>query len=100
MNAISNFKEPIRVLCMRHRVKSLYAFGSVLTPQFNFTSDVDLIVEFNSMRVEYYADNYFALKDALQNLFKRPVDLLENQALRNPLFIQELQNQKVLIYGH
>jgi predicted nucleotidyltransferase len=100
MNAISNFQEPIHALCKRHRVKNLYAFGSALTPQFNFTSDVDLIVEFNSMRIESYADNYFALKEALQNLFKRPVDLLENQALRNPHFMQEIQDQKVLLYGH
>jgi predicted nucleotidyltransferase len=99
MIEILNFQKPIHTLCKKHRVKSLYAFGSILTDHFNSTSDVDLVVEFNVMEVKAYADNYFALKDALQNLFNRPIDLLENQALNNPLFIQELQDQKILVYG-
>lgn len=99
MNAISSYQEPIHELCEIYSVKSLYAFGSVLTSQFNSNSDVDLIVEFNSMEVDNYADNYYALREALQNLFDRHVDLLEKQALRNPLFIEALDAQKILVYG-
>lgn len=99
MNAILHYEEPIHKLCKRYSVKSLYAFGSVLTPQFNSSSDVDLLVEFDSVEVDTYADNYYALKEALQNLFDRHVDLLENQALQNPLFIEALDAQKILVYG-
>ena len=99
MNAIQSYQEPIHMLCKRYSVKSLYAFGSVLTPQFNSSSDVDLLVEFDSVEVDRYADNYYALKEALQNLFDRHVDLLEKQALHNPLFIEALDAQKILVYG-
>jgi uncharacterized protein len=99
MNAILSYQEPIHVLCETYSVKSLYAFGSILTSKFNSTSDVDLIVEFNSLEVDNYADNYFALKEALQNLFDRQVDLLEKQALHNPLLIEALDAQKILVYG-
>ncbi len=99
MNAISSYQEPIHELCEIYRVKSLYAFGSVLTSQFNSNSDVDLLVEFDSVEVDAYADNYYALREALQNLFDRHVDLLEKQALHNPLFIEVLDAQKILVYG-
>jgi predicted nucleotidyltransferase len=59
---------------------------------------VDLIVKFHNIPVEDYADNYFDLKFSLQDMFKRPVDLLEEQAIRNPYFIQHINREKRLIY--
>jgi len=66
-------------------VKSLYAFGSILTQHFNPESDIDLIVDFNSMDLNDYADNYFDLKFSLQNILNRPIDLLEHRLLRIPI---------------
>jgi predicted nucleotidyltransferase len=86
-------------LCRQHKVKALYAFGSVLTEKFSSDSDVDFIVAFHDMPVEGYADNYFDFKFSLQDTLKCPVDLLEEQALRNPYFIQNISRQKQLIYG-
>ena len=37
----------ISKLCDAHKVKRLYAVGSILTDKFNEHSDVDFIVEFN-----------------------------------------------------
>jgi predicted nucleotidyltransferase len=86
-------------LCRQHKVKTLYAFGSVLTEKFGSDSDVDLLVKFHDMPVEDYADNYFDFKFSLQGIFKRSVDLLEEQAVRNPYFAQNINQQKQLIYG-
>jgi predicted nucleotidyltransferase len=47
----------IRQLCETHNVKSLYAFGSVLTDRFNPESDINLLVDFSPIAVEDYADN-------------------------------------------
>jgi len=80
-------------------VKSLYAFGSVLTNRFNNNSDIDLIVDINSENPLEYADCYFNLKFALQELFNRPVDLLENKAIKNDYLRQEIDNYKQLIYA-
>jgi predicted nucleotidyltransferase len=85
-------------LCNRHKVKTLYAFGSVLTDKFNKDSDVDLIVDFREIPVEDYADNYFDLKFSLQDILKRPIDLLEEQAIKNPYFRQSIEQKKQLVY--
>ena|SRR5260221_5603950 len=90
----------IRKLCSDHKVKQLYVFGSVLTNKFNKGSDVDLVVDFDPIDISLYADNYFDLKFSLQNILKRPIDLLEEKAIKNPYFRQNLNQQRRLIYEH
>jgi predicted nucleotidyltransferase len=90
----------IQKLCEQHRVDKLYAFGSVLTDRFSNDSDVDLVVRFKSdVPLFEYADNYFDFKFSLVDTFNRSVDLLEEQALKNPYFIKRLNETKQLIYG-
>ncbi len=86
-------------ICRQYKVKTLYAFGSVLTDKFHNDSDVDLIVDFREIPVEDYADNYFDLKFSLQDVLKRPIDLLEEQAIKNPYFRQSIEQKKQLVYG-
>jgi uncharacterized protein len=100
MNPIDSHIEEIRQLCAHHKVNQLYAFGSVLTNQFTKDSDIDLVVDFAPMDVPTYADNYFDFKFSLQRLLNRSVDLLEEKAIKNPFFKQQLNQQKRLIYGH
>jgi predicted nucleotidyltransferase len=71
----------------------------VLTPSFNSESDIDLIVDFKDIDLADYADNYFDLKFSLQEISKRPVDLLEEKAIKNPYFKQVLNESKELVYG-
>ncbi len=77
----------------------LYAFGSVLTDQFKDSSDIDLIVNFDKIKINDYANNYYNLKFSLEDIFKRPVDLLEEKALKNPYFKRSLEKQRKLVYG-
>jgi len=93
------YKNVLTQLCLQNKVKSLYAFGSVLTNRFNHDSDIDLIVDINSANPLEYADCYFNLKFALQDLFNRPVDLLENKSVRNDYLRLEIDNSKQLIYA-
>ena len=90
----------ISKLCADHKVKQLYAFGSVLTTKFNNESDVDLVVDFDPIDLSLYADNYFDFKFSLQKILNRPIDLLEDKAIKNPYFRQTLNQQRQLIYGH
>ncbi len=99
MNILDQYSIDIDKLCASHRVKSLYAFGSVLTDKFNADSDVDLIVDFESIAVENYADNYFDLKFSLQDILNRSVDLLEEKAMKNPFFKQAISQKRQLVYG-
>jgi predicted nucleotidyltransferase len=95
----SNINE-IEKLCIENKVKMLYAFGSVLTDTFNKKSDIDLLVDFDIIDISAYADNYYNLKFGLQKLFNRQVDLLEQKAIKNPFFLQQINQQKRLVYGH
>ena len=99
MDKLKEFLSDIERLCKTHKVKSLYAFGSVLTDQFNKDSDIDLIVDFANISIEDYADNYFDLKFSLQDMFKTPIDLLEEKAIKNPYFKESVIQQRQLIYG-
>ncbi len=99
MKRLETYAPEIIQLCKYHKVKSLYAFGSILTDSFDKESDIDLIVDFSNLPLEDYADNYFDFKFSLQDLLKRPVDLLEEKAIKNPYFRKSVDQQRQLVYG-
>jgi len=92
------YTEQIKKLCANHKVRNLYVFGSVITKDFSDKSDIDFIVDFNTNDPFEYANNYFELKFALEDLLRKPVDLLEQKGLKNSYIIQSINNSKQLIY--
>ena len=88
-------------LCRKYKVKALYVFGSILTSRFNDESDVDLAVSFDkeNIALEDYADNFFSLQFDLEAIFNRQVDLVCYDAITNPIFRQELDETKRLLFG-
>lgn len=99
VNELKDHIEQIKQLCNAYHVKSLFAFGSVVSDKLKPTSDIDLIVDIDSKDPIDYSDNYFALKFQLENILKRPIDLLEDKALKNPFLKKQIDNTKVLVYG-
>lgn len=98
MNLIQQHINELVQLCEQHKVKELYVFGSVLTDKFNAQSDIDMLIQFYQIDLNAYFDNYMDFKEKLEELFHRPVDLVENQAVRNPIFRQVLDREKQLVY--
>ncbi|MCF2516327.1 nucleotidyltransferase family protein [Dyadobacter sp. CY351] len=98
MKWLENYRAEIDTLCKTYKVKSLYTFGSVLTEKFNDESDIDLIVDFLDMEVEDYADNYFDFKFALQDVFGRQIDLLEERGIKNHRFKESVSLRKRLLF--
>ena len=96
---LKNVQPNIAKLCRKHGVRQLYAFGSVLTPRFNKDSDVDFLVDFKKEEIEDYFTNYFDLKYALETLLGREVDLVEDNAIKNPVFRRNVDRTKSMIYG-
>ncbi len=96
---LDSYKNEINRLCLQNKVKSLYVFGSVLTNQFTKNSDIDLVVDIDISDPLDYADNYFNLKFALQDLLNRKIDLLENKAIKNHYIRENIEQSKMLIYG-
>jgi len=96
---LDQYSVEINKLCLQNKVKSLFVFGSVLTDRFTEKSDIDLVVDIDSIDPFDYAESYFNLKFALQDLFRRPIDLLENKALHNPYILQNIDRTKSLVYA-
>ncbi|MDQ2721131.1 MAG: nucleotidyltransferase domain-containing protein [Bacteroidota bacterium] len=87
--------------CKKHNVKSLEIFGSATRNDFNETSDVDFLYEFDNVKIAEldYADNYFEFLFSLQNILKRNIDLVPNEKLQNPYLLNKINSEKVKIYG-
>ncbi|MBC8484588.1 MAG: nucleotidyltransferase domain-containing protein [Bacteroidetes bacterium] len=99
MNIVEQNVEQVRNICRDHKVERMYVFGSVLTRKFNEKSDIDFLVKFGEVDLFYYFDNLLSLKENLENLLHKEVDILEEQALKNPYLKKSIDNNKVLIYG-
>lgn len=79
-------------------VRHLALFGSAATDSFDqFSSDLDLIVEFKPMAAQH-ADNYFGLIEDLQRLFGVSIDLIEMEPIPNPFFRQAVAETRVVLY--
>lgn len=91
--------EDIVRACVKHGVRRLRAFGSVLTDQFDAgTSDVDFLVEFEP-NLEHPFDAYFGLHEDLENLLGRNVDLVMAEAVRNPYFAASVFDSALEVYA-
>lgn len=100
---IENNINAIHDACKRHHVRSLYLIGSAAKESgFSQSSDVDLLYKFNKTDIAEmdYADNYFDLLFELQKLLGRKVDLVAEDKMRNPYFIESVNKDKQLIYGY
>ena len=90
----------LAALCRRYRVRRLELFGSAAAGVDRpGESDLDLLVEFETLPPGSYADTYFGLMEALERLFGRPVDLVVASAVRNPYFRASIERTKTLLYA-
>ena len=100
MNRIIEAKLPeLESLCQQHKITSLYLFGSANTEQFNSDSDIDLLVTFGEVNLFDYFDNYIELKENLERIFDRKIDLIEEKTIKNPVLRRSIDRNKTLIYG-
>lgn len=98
MELVEQNTDKLIELCVSHKVGQLFLFGSALTDHFKESSDLDFLVQFNQVDLLEYFDNYMDFKEQLELLFGRSVDLIENQAIKNPVFRKAVDRDKKLIY--
>jgi hypothetical protein len=91
--------DDLKKLCQDYDVKTMYVFGSVCTDKFNNKSDIDILISFKDISIEKYTDNYFELHYKLEELFNRKIDLLTENSLSNPYFIESIEETKQLLYA-
>lgn len=102
MKLIEMNMDKIIALCKKYKVAKLWVFGSILTPRFNDESDVDFSVNFDSDTINRegldWADIFFDFMHELEQLIGRRIDLVCDDAVKNPYFRSELDRTKQLIY--
>ena len=105
---LKNNLELIRKLCKEHNIKEMYAFGSAVEGDFTNESDIDLLYEMDYAGFDFKDLKnipydpflvFFDLKEKLEKLFEKKVDLIPNQNFKNKYFLNELEKTKTLIYG-
>jgi predicted nucleotidyltransferase len=86
-------------ICRHFGVERLEAFGSVTRDDFDpSSSDLDFIVRFAPPHGRGFADRYLSLAEALEHLFDRPVDIMTERSLRNPIMKQAIAADRRIIY--
>ena len=87
-------------LCRRLDVRRLDLFGSALGDAFDVaSSDVDILVEFATRPGFDHFGTYFALKEGLEAVLGRPVDLVSASSIRNPYFRQQVMETRETLYA-
>lgn len=87
-------------LCRRFGVDRLYVFGSAASGDLRPSSDVDLVVSMaDRLPTGTYADRFLDFAEAVEALLGRRVDLVSEQAIRNPFFRREVEATRQLVYG-
>jgi uncharacterized protein len=97
---IESRKAELAALCRQFGVRRLEVFGSAATGDYApARSDLDFLVEFGDGGPERALDAYFGLKEALEGLFGRPVDLVIPDAVHNPYVRAEMERSRELVYA-
>jgi predicted nucleotidyltransferase len=98
--SIAEHRAEIAELCRCYRVQRLELFGSAVGSKFDpLRSDADFLVEFEPLAEGEHADAYFGLREALESLLARPIDLVMIRAIRNPYFLQSIEPTRTLLYA-
>ncbi|EKB47773.1 nucleotidyltransferase family protein [Cecembia lonarensis] len=96
---LEQHREELIDLCKKHYVERMFVFGSVLNENFSSESDVDFLIKIKEVPVDVYTDSFFEIYEGLQNILNRKVDLLTEQSISNPYFLEEINRTKTLIYS-
>lgn len=92
--------DEVVALCRRFGVRRLDVFGSAVSGAFDATrSDVDFLVEFDPPEGVSRFDAFFGLKESLEEVLGRPVDLVDPSALDNPYFAAEVATTRRALYA-
>ena len=73
-------------------------FGSVLRDDFRPDSDIDVLVSIDP-KAHIGLFELIDMKLELEKMFKRPVDLIEKEGLRNPYRRQEILRTAQVVYA-
>jgi predicted nucleotidyltransferase len=91
-------RKKIAEFCKRWSITEFSVFGSVLRDDFRPDSDIDVLVSIDP-KAKIGLFELIDMKLELEKMFKRPVDLVEKEGLRNPYRRREILRTAQVIYA-
>ena len=95
---IERIRPQISGLCKNLKVKRLDIFGSATSDDLRPDSDVDVLVQFERDSGRLF-DRYFELKERLEEILGRTVDVVVEDAIANPYLKQEVERSRKNVYA-
>jgi predicted nucleotidyltransferase len=91
-------EDKIAEFCRRRKVVEMALFGSVLRDDFGPDSDIDVLVTFTP-DCDWSLFDLAQMQEELKGIFRRKVDLVEKEGLRNPFRRHEILNHMEVVYA-
>ena len=86
-------------ICKKYQIIELSVFGSSIRDDFNDNSDIDFLVSFEpTSRLSLY--DIVDLKDDFKDLLNREIDIVEKEAMKNPIRKKRILSTREVIYVH
>jgi predicted nucleotidyltransferase len=100
-NRIGVNPDAIAAFCRKWGIRELSLFGSVLTDDFRPDSDVDVLITFADPQRDLgpWGRDLETMRDELESMFGRRVDLVEKRLVRNPFRRHHILTNRTVIYA-
>jgi predicted nucleotidyltransferase len=85
-------------LCEKYGINELSIFGSSIRNDFSQNSDVDILVSFGKTS-EITLFDIMDIEKEFSQLLKREVDIVEKEALKNPIRKNKILSTREIIYA-
>ena len=95
--SFEEYSSGISRICATYGIKSLTAFGGVLSDEFNENSDIDFLLELHG--TESGMVRYMNTKLELEELFQRPVDLVMPKSIKNERLKRYIYEKTRTVYA-
>ena len=95
---IALYQAKIADICKTLAIKRLDLIGSAVRDDFcPDRSDIDVLIEFEGNTDLFH--RYFELKERLESLFGRKVDVIQKNAVKNPYVRETIARDRIPVYG-
>lgn len=98
MKAIEPYKKSIKKLCRNFHVDELFVFDAAWLNETK-SCEYGFVVRFDPSASANYGNNYYGLKNELKKLMGCELELIEEQALKNPFMKKMINVSKINLYG-
>ncbi|MFP3090606.1 nucleotidyltransferase family protein [Treponema sp. TIM-1] len=97
-NGISLNYDEIVAICKKYYINELSIFGSSLRDDFNQNSDIDILVSFYE-KSNITLFDIIDLENEFSKILNREVDIVEKEALKNPIRKNKILSTREIIYA-